>query len=109
MPKQNPNKNIYKAIATWGDVEFRPHQLGGIEFHFKGSEIGHINGERLVGIRVSEKLRDELISNGQAQPNHNFADRGWVSFNIENDKDIPKVIKLLKMSYDAMKKRKGYS
>lgn len=45
------------------------------------------------------RVREELVSKGEAERHHVLPDSGWVSFYIRREEDVSKAIELLKRSY----------
>ena len=80
--------------------------MGGTEFRIGRREIGHIHGDTLVDIPFPKKVRDEIVTNGLAEPHHILPETGWVSFYLRKEDDVQKAIELLKRSYElAVKQR----
>ena len=52
-------------------------------------------------------MRDEIVTAGRAQPHHILPETGWISFYIQQEDDIEKVIALLKESYAIAQKQKS--
>lgn len=106
MSVRGASKQIIDTLLTWDGVEAHPHRFGGTEFRIGRREIGHIHGDYLVDIPFPKKVRDEIVSNGLAEPHHILPETGWVSFYLRKIDDIEKAIGLLNRSYDiAIKQR----
>jgi hypothetical protein len=106
MPVQGASKQITQAVLSWDGVTAHPHRFGGTEFRLERREIGHIHGDRLVDIPFPRKVRDEVVTTGQAEPHHILPESGWIRFYINNDKDVEDAIRLLEESFElAIKQR----
>jgi hypothetical protein len=40
------------------------------------------------------------VDSGSAKPHHVLPDTGWVSFWIQGEEDVPRVVELFRMSYE---------
>lgn len=106
MSVRGASKQIVETLLTWDGVEAHPHRFGGTEFRIGRRELGHIHGDYLVDIPFPKKVRDEIVSNGLAEPHHILPETGWISFYLRTEDDVEKAIGLLNRSYDiAMKQR----
>jgi predicted DNA-binding protein (MmcQ/YjbR family) len=45
-------------------------------------------------------VRNELVETSEAKPHHILPDSGWISVYLKIEKDVDRVIKLLRKSYD---------
>ncbi len=70
---------IVKEVLGWPEVSQASHRFGGVEFRFRGSELGHLHGDALVDLPFPKRIRDDLIAAGRAQPHHVLPESGWVS------------------------------
>ena len=84
-----------------------PHRFGGSEFRLGTREIGHIHGDALVDIPFPKKMRDEIVSAGEAEPHHVLPDTGWVSFYLREPADVERAIALLHRSYQVALRQRG--
>ncbi len=105
MTVPGAGETIKHAVLTWEGVESRPHRFGGIEYRLGRREIGHVHGDQLVDIPFPKRLRDELVSSGQAEPHHVLPETGWVSFYIRQELDVARAVALLQRSYEAAKEQ----
>ncbi len=105
MSVHGASKQIVDTLLTWDGVDAHPHRFGGLEFRIGRREIGHIHGDSLVDIPFPKKVRDEIVSEGLAQPHHILPESGWVSFYLQTEADIPAVLRLLKRSYEIALKQ----
>lgn len=93
---------IIREILSWPEVTAGPHRFGGVEFRYRGTELGHVHGDRLADLPFPTRVRNELIAAGRAQPHHILPESGWVSFWIRGPEDVPAVIALFRMPYDRL-------
>jgi hypothetical protein len=89
-----------QAVSAWEGVESAPHRFGGVEYRIGRREIGHMHGDHLIDIPFPKKVRDEIVSAGQAEPHHILPETGWVSFYIREENDVQQGIDLLRRSYE---------
>jgi len=109
MAIRGASKRILEVLLSWEGVEAHPHRFGGTEFRIGKRELGHIHGDTLLDIPFPKKVRDEIITAGQADPHHILPETGWVSFYLKEDGDIERAIDLLKRSYEiALKQKSGF-
>ena len=107
MSIRGASKQIVDTLLTWEGIEAHPHRFGGTEFRIGKREIGHIHGDSLVDIPFPKKVRDEIVTAGEAQPHHILPETGWVSFYLKEGADVEKAIILLKRSYEIALKQKA--
>lgn len=91
---------IEAVVLTWEGVEVVPHRFGGREFRVGRRELGHLHGERLLDLPFPIRIREQLVSEGRAEPHHILPETGWVSFYIRQAADAPRAIELLRLNYD---------
>ena len=106
MSVRGASKQIVETLLTWEGMETHPHRFGGTEFRIGRREIGHIHGDSLVDIPFPTKVRDEIVTAGEAQPHHILPETGWVSFYLREEGDVQKAIDLLQRSYQIALKQK---
>lgn len=109
MPVRGAKEQIMQAVLTWADVTAQPHRFGGTEFRLGRREIGHIHGDYLVDIPFPKKVRDEIVSAGQAEPHHILPESGWVSFYLRQPADIERAIDLFRQSFELATKQRATS
>ena len=107
MSVRGASKQIVNILLTWDGIETHPHRFGGTEFRIGKREIGHIHGDSLVDIPFPKKVRDEIVSGGEASPHHILPETGWISFYLREDGDIKRAIDLLNHSYQIALKQKS--
>ncbi|RKR82439.1 hypothetical protein BDD43_2619 [Mucilaginibacter gracilis] len=87
------------TVLRWPGTSTTLHKYGGIQFNYRGTEIGHIHSNSLLDILLSLKTKQMLLAEGRATDHHTFIKSGWVSFYIKNDSDARYAVKLLKLGY----------
>jgi len=100
-----PGRLIAEALTAWPHVEAVPHRFGGTAFLYRGKEIGHIHGDRLVDIPFPKAVRDRLVTAGQAEPHHIHPESGWVSVVLGTDEDAERAVELLRLNYNLLTER----
>ncbi|HLE16382.1 MAG TPA: luciferase family protein [Anaerolineales bacterium] len=100
------SEHIRQAVLAWPGTSAHPHRFGGSEYRLGSREIGHIHGDGLVDIPFPKKVRDQIVSDGRAQPHHLLGDSGWVSFYLREPGDVERAIELLRSSYEIALRQK---
>ncbi|MCU0464175.1 MAG: DUF5519 family protein [Anaerolineae bacterium] len=98
---------ITEAVMALDGVTSATHRFGGVEFHVKNREIGHLHGDRMADLPFPKRVRDQLISEGKAQTHHLLKDTGWVSYYLNGEADIEPVIALFQLNYRVITDRKS--
>ena len=100
MGVRGAGTTIKNTVSAWEGLAAHTHRFGGTEFRLGDREIGHIHGDGLVDVPFPTRVRNEIVSAGQAQPHHVLPDSGWVSFYIREPEDVDRAIALLRRSYE---------
>jgi hypothetical protein len=98
-------ETIKRELLALEGVSVHPHRFGGIEFRYQSKELGHMHGDKLADLPFPKKIRDELVKAQIVKAHHVFPESGWVSFYINDEKDIPQVLELFQMQYDRWKNK----
>ena len=96
---------ITRALLSWPEVTAAPHRFGGVEYRFRGRELGHLHGDRLADLPFPVRIRDALIAAGRAAPHHILPQSAWVSCQLRDDADVANVVALFRMQYDRIAAR----
>ena len=96
------SQTIRGAVAGWPGMSEAPGNFGAVEFLFGKREIGHLHGDVLLDVPFPRKVREELVSAGEAEPHHILPHSGWISFRIRKAGDAEHAVALLKRSYDLI-------
>jgi len=89
---------IEESVGQWPGMRVRVHRLGGIGFSHEGRESSHIHGNGLLDCFVGQDQRDALVSEGRALPHHVFPRSGWISFWINDERDVSAALELITMA-----------
>lgn len=101
------HERIVREVSSWSGVRTTPHRFGGVEFRVGRVELGHLHGDRLADLPFPRKLRDELVSTGEAAPHHVLPDSGWVSRAVRGPGDVEAVIGLFRRNYERLQSRRA--
>ena len=108
MSVRGAGEAIKTTVSAWDGITAHAHRFGGTEYRLGDREIGHVHGDGLVDIPFPTKVRNEIVTAGQAQPHHVLPESGWVSFYIRKPGDVERAIGLLRRSYEiAVSHRTG--
>ena len=100
MPVRGAGDAIKNTVSAWDGVTAHAHRFGGTEFRLESREIGHVHGDGLVDVPFPTKIRNEIVSAGEAAPHHILPESGWVSFYLREPHDVERAIGLLRRSYE---------
>ena len=100
-------ERIQVEVSGWPGVEAKPHRFNGVEFRVRGHEIGHLHGDALADLPFPRKVREELVSEGRAQPHHVLPETGWTSYRIRGPEDVEEALELFRLNYDRPVRRGG--
>jgi len=99
MAVSGAKERIAAAVQPWPGITSQAHRFGGTEYTLGRREIGHVHGDSLVDIPFTKKVRDQLVSAGQAEPHHILPESGWVSIYLRQVADVDRAIDLLRLSF----------
>jgi hypothetical protein len=103
--------SIYQSLRAWilqlSGVKEAPHRIGGIEFQVQGVEFMHSHGPSWLDIRLSKEHQSSVLKAGLALSHKAevHAKAGWVSFRIENARDLQNARKVIQMAYENARKK----
>ena len=92
---------IEATVRQWPGVELGVHRFGGMAFVFDGKESSHLHGSGLLDCFVGKTNRDALVIAGRASRHHVFPASGWVSFWIQDERDVEPALELIRMAAHA--------
>lgn len=95
---------IEKTVSAWNGIELSAHKFGGVQFNYRGKELGHIHSNGILDIPLPKKISSMLIANRQAMTHHIFTNSGWISFYIKGGQDYDDAVTLLRLSYEYKRK-----
>lgn len=100
MSVRGSGQTIKISVSAWEGITAHAHRFGGTEYRLGSREIGHVHGDGLVDIPFPSKVRNEIVSAGQAAPHHVLPESGWVSVYIREPQDVEGAVGLLRRSYE---------
>jgi hypothetical protein len=89
---------LEKAVMQMPGARTGVHRFGGIGFFFDGKEWGHVHGNGLLDCVVGAANRDALVEAGSALPHHVFPRSGWISFWVEDERDVGAAVELMALA-----------
>jgi len=102
--------STYGSLRAWilqlPRVREAPHRVGGVEFQVDGVEFMHSHGPSWLDIRLSKEDQASVLKAGLALSHKAevHAQAGWVSFQIENKRDLMNAKKVIQLAYENAKK-----
>src|SRR5262245_23709328 len=106
MSVPGAGKRIQSELAQWEGLTIAPHRFGGVEFKLGKREIGHVHGDSLVDVPLPNRIRDELVALGQAEPHHVLPKSGWVSVYLNSPSDVDRAIQILRRSFQLAREQR---
>jgi Family of unknown function (DUF5519) len=97
---------IKKELLSWEGVTAHEHNFASTIFYIDGFEMGHLHGDAVADLQFPKKISKKLVSDGRVSPHHIVPKSEWVSHEIQNTKDVEKVIDLFRFQYDRLRKSK---
>ena len=108
--KMEGEPSTYDSLRAWilrlPRVRQAPHRVGGAEFQVDGIEFMHLHGPSWLDIRLSKEDQSSALKAGLALSHKAevHAQAGWVSFRIENTRDLVNAKKVIQLAYENAKK-----
>lgn len=94
--------DIEAEVLQWTHTTSTIHKYGGMQFNYKGKEIGHIHSNGLLDMLLSRSVKAQLMRDGRISDHHTFKNTGWISFYICNMDDKDYALKLLRKGYERL-------
>ena len=91
---------VRRALLADPEVTEAAHRFGGVVFHLRGRELGHLHGETVADLPFPSHIRDELVASGRVSPDHGGADSAWVSRRVNGPQDVEEIVELFRISYE---------
>jgi hypothetical protein len=79
-----------------------------MEFKLGTREIGHVHGDSLVDVPLPKRIRDGLVSSGQAEPHHVLPQSGWVSLYLNEPGDVDRAIGVLRLAFEIAREQREH-
>ena len=97
-------------MASWPGVAEGPGARGGLAFKIGRREFGHLHGDRVAHFGFPRALGEALRAEGRVGPHPVRPDHpSWAARTIEDDADVVDVIALLRLNYDRVVARFGFT
>ena len=93
---------IEAEVLQWAHTTSVIHKYGGMQFNYKGKEIGHIHSNGLLDMLLSRPIKAQLMQDGSISDHHTFKNTGWISFYICNSEDKNYALRLLRKGYERL-------
>jgi hypothetical protein len=97
-----PSEKIKQNLLSWKGVTIHEHNFVTIIFYLDGIEMGHLHGDSIADLQFPEKVSRKLVKDGYVSAHHIIPKSGWVSHEIQNNKDVKAVIDLLRFQYNRL-------
>lgn len=91
---------IASEILKWPGISTQTHKYGGLQFNYKGKELGHIHSNGLLDMPFCREIKSQLMAEHRVQDHHSFKDTGWVSFYMHTEDDATYGVSLLALAYE---------
>ena len=92
---------IEATVRHWPGSNLGVHRFGGMAFAFDGKESSHLHGNGLLDCFVGKANRDALVIAGRALPHHVLPGSGWISFWINDERDVEPALELIRIAAAA--------
>jgi hypothetical protein len=104
MMDSPPSEVIKQELLSWKGVTIHEHNFVSIIFYVDGIEMGHLHDDSIADLQFPAKVSKKLVTEGRVSPHHVIPKSGWVSHEIQNDKDVQTVIELFRFQYNRLVK-----
>lgn len=91
---------VRRELLADPEVTEGSHRFGGVVFHLRGHELGHLHGETVADLPLPAHLHDELVASGRIAADHVQPGSDWVSRRIDGPADVAAVVELFRVSYE---------
>jgi hypothetical protein len=92
--------DIENEVLTWPGTTVNTHKYGGLQFNYRGRELGHIHSNGLVDMLLSRKIKQQLmLGDKRVQDHHSFKNSGWISIYMEHHGDKQLAMELFEHAY----------
>jgi predicted DNA-binding protein (MmcQ/YjbR family) len=94
--------DITSGVLSWPGTTKSLHKYGGLQFNCAGREMGHLHGNGILDVRLSRKLKAQLMQEGRVKDHHVFKATGWISFYMDGWDDAEYAIHILRLSWQQI-------
>lgn len=91
---------VRRELLADPEVTEGSHRFGGVVFHLRGHELGHLHGESVADLPLPAHLRDELVASGRISAEHAQPGSDWVSRRVDGPADVAAVVELFRISHE---------
>lgn len=91
---------VRRELLADPEVTEGSHRFGGVVFHLRGHELGHLHGETVADLPLPPHIRDELVASGRLSPAHVEDGSDWVSRPVAGPADVAAVVELFRISHE---------
>jgi Family of unknown function (DUF5519) len=98
----SPSEIIKQELQSWKGVTVHEHNFVSMIFYVDGKEMGHLHGDSIADLQFPKSVGRKLVRDGYVSPHHIIPRSGWVSHEIQNDKDVKAVIDLFRLQYNRL-------
>lgn len=91
---------VRRELLAHPEVTEAAHRFGGVVFHLRGHELGHVHGETVADLPFAPHIRDELLASGRISAEHVEAGSDWVSRRVDGPGDVAAIVELFRISYE---------
>jgi Family of unknown function (DUF5519) len=93
---------VEREVLGWPGTTSEPGRFDSVAFRYGKREIGHVHRDRVADLPVTPEAREAVLAKGRAKP-HRAGSRGYISYPIEDHKDVLSVLEILGWNYDRAK------
>ena len=94
---------IEQEVLRWPGVTATPGRFGATAFRYGEREIGHLHRrDRISDLPLTPAIIEELLTRCRATP-HLAGVESYVSYPIQNQKDVSVVLESLGWNYDRVR------
>jgi hypothetical protein len=98
------SEKIKQELLSWKGVTVHEHNFITIMFYVDGAEMGHLHGDSIADLKFPARVSKRLVKERYVSPHHVIPKSGWVSHEIQDAKDVEKVIELFRLQYGLLVK-----
>lgn len=95
-------EQLERRLCAMPGVSIGIHALGGVGFRFKDVEFAHLHATGLFDVLLRPGDAETVRRRGEARPHHRFPESSWVSYWINDDRDIPGACHLASLATDCL-------
>lgn len=93
---------VERKVLGWPGTTSESGRFHSVAFRYGKREIGHVHRDRIADLPVTPEIREAVLSKGRARP-HRAGSKGYISYPIEDRKDVSAVLDILGRNYERAK------